>query len=315
MAKRAIDFFTSPLSALKDPKKAKKGDKESEVVLSMDREEDSGVGEGGGKKVTEKLLKKVNDSVTDALSMFTPSDDSPETVMMLKMVPMLATVISMAVGEVVREEVREMEARITSTSKSVREERLMSAVRTLTWENDRLQQYSRRESVRIWGLPQNAHESKEEVEDTVLKVFNDCGADVKLDDIAVAHRTGKQSTRGPRPVLVKFVSRRKRNEVMTKKKELRGKKGYEKTFINDDLTPLRSRLLGYVKRIDGVEKAWTVDGRIFVAKKVPLGLRPELRPKPTVIESPDDLFRLGVDRVDYKELGLAHLAESDDVQE
>ncbi|KAL8614314.1 hypothetical protein ACOMHN_007652 [Nucella lapillus] len=68
------------------------------------------------------------------------------------------------------------------------------------------------------------------------------------------------------------------------------------------------RLLGFVKRLDQVERAWTVDGRIFCVRKSPPGLSPELRPKLVIIETPDDLFdKLGVDFIDYGALGLSHL--------
>lgn len=68
------------------------------------------------------------------------------------------------------------------------------------------------------------------------------------EDIAACHRVGKTKG-GPRPILVKFVSRRKRRELMLKKKGLKGKEGYNGVFVGDDLTPLHSRLLGMVKRL------------------------------------------------------------------
>jgi hypothetical protein len=102
------------------------------------------------------------------------------------------------------------------------------------------------------------------------------------------------------------VSRRKRRELMLKKKGLKGKEGYDGVFVGDDLTPLRSRLLGTVKRLERVERAWCIDGRVHTQLKSPVGQAPH--DKPIIIRSPDDLFRLGVDHVDYAALGLPHLA-------
>ena len=85
------------------------------------------------------------------------------------------------------------------------ENRLLAAVTSLTYENDRLQQYSRRESVRIFGIRQADGETAEQVEQKVLAVFKEAGADIKEEDIAAVHRVGKVG-RGPRPILVKFVS-------------------------------------------------------------------------------------------------------------
>nr|KAG5688075.1 hypothetical protein BaRGS_007120 [Batillaria attramentaria] len=103
-----------------------------------------------------------------------------------------------------------------------------------------------------------------------------------------------------------FCRKKKRREVMMNKKTLKGNEHYKPAFINDDLTPLRARLLGYVKRLDCVDRAWTVDGKIYCIKKHPVGLNPP--PPPIVIETPDDLFeRLGITSVDFSSLGLAHL--------
>ena len=133
-------------------------------------------------------------------------------------------------------------------------------------------------------------ETAEQVEQKTLGVFKEAGADVKEEDIAAVHRVGKVG-RGLRPNLVEFVSRRKRREVMEKKKSLKGKDGYQKVYINDDLTPLRAKLL------DNVDKAWTVGGGA------------NQRPVLVVIDTPDDLFKLGLEQVDFWSLGLTHLAD------
>lgn len=255
--------------------------------------------------IHEVVLTRVN----EALSIFKPANEK-EADSLTKAIPIIATAVSVAVGEVMRTMMMEVEERLRPMS-SPKEERLFSAVRTLTYENDRLQQYSRRESIRISGFPSVKGETAEDVEGKALKLFSDVGAKVKKEDIAVAHRAGKE-TEGSRPILVRFVSRRTRNEVMSKKKNLKDKKGCSKLYINDDLTPLRARLLGYVKRLDFIHRAWTIDGRIHCLKKFPPGLAPEDRPKPQVVETPDDLFRLGVQTVDYRALGLHHLAEDSD---
>jgi hypothetical protein len=98
---------------------------------------------------------------------------------------------------------------------------------------------------------------------------------------------------------------------MKAKRNLKGKEEYKRIFVNDDITPLRARLLGYVKQLESVEKAYTVDGRIYCVTKS-AGQHPSGKPgrsKPVIVESPDNLFRLGVTQVDYNALGLGHLAE------
>ena len=92
---------------------------------------------------------------------------------------------------------------------------------------------------------------------------------------------------------------------MEKKKNLRDKDGYRNVYVNDDLTTLRARLFGYVRKMEIVHKAWTTDGKVMCVKKTPVGMDP---PRPVVIETPDDLFaRLGVTDLDFEALGLSHL--------
>jgi hypothetical protein len=226
-----------------------------------------------------------------------------------KMIPALATAVSVAVAEVMGVVMVKMDERLEKM-KTASTLGLEAAVRRLTYENDRLQQYTRRESVRIFGIKQAERETAEQVEEKVMTVMRDAEVEIDGDDIAACHRAGR-SVNGARPILVKFVSRKKRRELMMKKKSLKGKDKYNGVFIGDDLTLLRSRLLGYVKRLPCIEKAWCIDGRIHCQKRVPPGLAPADQPRPIVVETPDDLYKLGLDGVDYAALGLGHLTFSE----
>ena len=147
------------------------------------------------------------------------------------------------------------------------------------------------------------------MEQKALGVFKEAGADVKEEDIAAVHRVGKVG-RGLRPILVKFVSRRKRREVMDKKKSLKGKDGLPEGLHQRRPHTLRARLLALVKRLDNVDKAWTVGGSIHCTKKVPSGLAPGANQRPVVvIDTPDELFKLGLEQIDFRSLGLTHLAD------
>lgn len=229
-----------------------------------------------------------------------------------ELIPVIVTAVSMAVTDGVKEAMRELSNTIRNQRpkpSSANDNRLMSAVRTLTYDNDRLQQYTRRESLRIHGIAIREGETALEVEEKAINVFSVIGVEVKPDDIAAVHRAGKVA-KGTRPILVKFVSRKLRRQVMEKKKSLKNKPDYASVFVTDDLTPLRARLLGLVKRVEGVERAWTIDGRIQCVKKHPVGMD---SPRPITIETPDDLFdKLGVNDLDYEALGLSHLRLADE---
>ena len=77
----------------------------------------------------------------------------------------------------------------------------------------------------------------------------------------------------------------------------------------DDLTTLRAKMLYYLKKkVPVVESAWTIDGRMHCTKKRPPGLSERESPRRIfTIDTPGGLFKLGVDAVDFEELGLADL--------
>ena len=255
--------------------------------------------------IKETLMQRVNDALKEYKPDTTTGNEQNVSVLLSALLPPLvsavATSVSVAVGEILNKAL----LRIDST---IREKKtdpsLLAQVRVLTFENDKLQQYSRRENVRIFGIPVDAAETAEMTEKKTLEVLNKTGVSVTQEDISACHRLGKASN-GSRPVIVRFVSRRKRTEIMRKKKVLREKNN--KIFINDDLTPLRAKLLAYIKNLQITEKVWTVDGKIRCTRRTVPGYHQSDNSKPVVIESPDDLFLLGVDSVDWAKLGLQHL--------
>jgi len=306
-------LFSPLLSAKKNPKRQKLDEideTEKLIVEARGMSNEKSQREGGEwpaidvASIHETVLLRVNETLKGC----EVGGDSESLVS--RLIPALVTAVSVAVGEVVRGVLRDLgENRFVPPST----QRLKAAVVRLTYDNDRLQQYTRRESVRINGIKQEDGETAEQVETKVLKIFADAGVDVKPEDLAAVHRAGK-AKKGPRPVLARFVSRRKRREVMQKKKSLKGKHGYDGIYINDDLTPLRARLLAFVKKLDMVDRVWSNDGRIFARKKTPVGL-PNENLKPVIIETPDDLFdRLGarLTAEDFVTLGLGHLVDDDE---
>ena len=270
-----------PASATKDQKKGRT----AVVGAGEDGSQDEGMQQTdicdsiNTADIHEIVVTRVNETLT-AYKKAQGEFDSP---VIKQLVPALATAVAVAVSEAMKGVMRTTASHGhgTSAMSTATENSLFASVTSLTYENDRLQQYSRRESVRIFGIRQAEGETAEQVEQKALGVFREAGADVKEEDIAAVHRVGKVG-RGLRPILVKFVSRRKRREVM-EKKSLKGKDGYQKLYINDNLTPLRAKLLALVKRLDNVDKAWTVGGSIHCTKKVPPGLAPGANQRPVVV--------------------------------
>ena len=68
------------------------------------------------------------------------------------------------------------------------------------------EQYSRRESVVISGIPR--HVQQGELEDVALGIFKELGIHVYHSDISAIHRLGNNTSRYPARVIVRFVNRK-----------------------------------------------------------------------------------------------------------
>ncbi|KAH3771300.1 hypothetical protein DPMN_172614 [Dreissena polymorpha] len=79
---------------------------------------------------------------------------------------------------------------------------------------DSSEQYSRRNNVRIFGIPESP-ESKKSTDDIVIKLCNTLNVDVSVNEIDRSHRTGNRGGRKPRPIIVKFTSFRARQKLYT----------------------------------------------------------------------------------------------------
>ena len=249
---------------------------------------------------------RVNQSLKDTLKTLedpASADTEPGRLIARVVVPLvtaLATAITTSVAEIMNKAITEFSNRDAVTS-SKGDSTTMANLRRLTFDNDRLEQYTRRENVRIFGVEQERGETPETVERKAVQLMRETGADITSADIEACHRVGRPKN-GSRPIIVRFANRKKRTELMKMKRNLKGKDSCKGKFISDDLTRQRLRLFHYVKDLDCVEKVWTIDGKIFCLKRQVTGLPNNEQPKPFVLENPDDLFDLGLNSVDWNNL-------------
>ena len=146
---------------------------------------------------------------------------------------------------------------------------------------DRLEQYSRRENVRIRGIPRVEGENTSQL---VIDLAKECGVELSKTDISTSHRLQvKNPTMAP--IICRFVRKEKKVELMKAKKILKSKG--KKVFIDEDLTPLRARMFYALRNDPAVSAVWTMDGRLHCVATV------SGREQKVVIDSPDDLFNLG----------------------
>ena len=131
------------------------------------------------------------------------------------------------------------------------------------------EQYSRRNCLRIFGVPET---DKESTDDIVCQIANrNLGVDLRRDDIDRSHRVQRRSPASsesskPRAIIVKMTSYRHRQRLLMNRKELKG----TGLSICEDLTEsnrslLHDAFLASKKPNSKVVSSWSQDGRILVA--------------------------------------------------
>lgn len=137
----------------------------------------------------------------------------------------------------------------------------------LKYRTDELEQYQRRNSIRVFGVEEKAGEDTDAL---VLNIFNKrMGlSEVTKADLDRTHRVGPKLEGQHRAILVKFVSYQKRRLVFVNKKKLKRKPGEKTGFIiREDLTALRNSVLKEAISKLGKREVWTEDGRVIYRDK------------------------------------------------
>ena len=162
----------------------------------------------------------------------------------------LAQTLTTSFGNIIAKkdaEIRELNVRVTA----------------LEEKTDDLEQYSRRNTVRIRSIPEALNEDT----DGLVKDVAARKLDVQLTkhDFVRSHRVGRKSEEKdtPRDVIVRFTSHNTKVAVMRNARKLKG----THIFINEDLTKVRSTIAWEarsLKRENKVADTWTRDGIVFV---------------------------------------------------
>jgi len=172
-------------------------------------------------------------------------------------------------------------------------ERLLNIERRLSLN----EQYSRRETVEIVGLPENLEGAK--LEEKVVEMCNIAGAKVNLRSFHAIHRMKKQHV-----VIAKFLNRRDTITLLKNKKKLRselsdeekkklGVVGDKKIYVNESLCNTYKRLMGQCNRLfksKQIAGNYVFNGKIIIKK---------LNEESTIIQHEEDLVNLfGKDIID-----------------
>nr|KAG5693511.1 hypothetical protein BaRGS_006213 [Batillaria attramentaria] len=152
-------------------------------------------------------------------------------------------------------------------------------------DSEELEQYGRRNNVRMFGVPESDDETVEACEAKALKIIHEKLGLTKIGprDIDAIHRLGARKRRQqrrhpqgarddggsdsdsdaekrPRPIIIRFVSRKCTQSVLTNRRKLKN----SGVVIVEDLTQARYSLFMRCREHDKVDDAWTKNGKVFV---------------------------------------------------
>ena len=143
---------------------------------------------------------------------------------------------------------------------------LQKSVQKLEINCDNLEQYSRRNSLRIYGL----NERKEE--DLLDKLPDFLNKELNIEppllpqEICRAHRIGRPADDGSsRPCILKLSTYQARQKIYKKRSNL--KHSASQVYINEDLTQRRSELLWkacQLKKQRKIQDTWSYDGNVLI---------------------------------------------------
>ena len=140
---------------------------------------------------------------------------------------------------------------------------------------DQLEQYTRKNSLEIHGVPESAYSSTEEV---VLKLAEALKVPVQSQDVEISH---KLPNKGTKAIIVKFVSHKVKTQLYKERTKLKNvnisdlfpsatsatRAAATRIFLNENLTSYRRKIVNRANemRRDGLLlSVWTLDGKIFV---------------------------------------------------
>lgn len=172
-------------------------------------------------------------------------------------------------------------------------------LRMLAYRNERLEQYTRRDNLRLFNFP--IIESEDELRNKFIELGAVLGVTIQGTDINTIHKLPTTHAAQSMPVIVRLNNRRIRNDLLYAKKAPLNTPDnpFRGVFIQEDLTQQRSKLLRFVKAHANTERTRTSEGRIRVTLKDDRGAG-----RNVIIENPDDLFKIGVDNFDITSFGF-----------
>ncbi|KAK6181853.1 hypothetical protein SNE40_009632 [Patella caerulea] len=134
---------------------------------------------------------------------------------------------------------------------------------------DDLEQYGRRNCIRISGIAETPNEI---VENKVIDVLKQVIPDIAPSDIQNSHRVGKPIMGNPQKIIVRLSNYKTKVSIMRGKKVVNSAE--DNIYINEDLTRYRAHIFKHTRKSfksNLINGCWTRDGKIFIRERKPDG--------------------------------------------
>ena len=129
---------------------------------------------------------------------------------------------------------------------------------------DAIDQKQKWDCLRVFGVPtkpDSQWEKREETLETVKNIANSMDVQISEHDITECYRTHSQAK--SKPIVIRFNNSGTRLHFLQNKKKLKG----SKIYIEEELTPRRSKLAHEIRTSEAVNAQWIRSGKIFFTLK------------------------------------------------
>lgn len=169
--------------------------------------------------------------------------------------------IGALVGTEIAKHMKPLKDELKAKEKTISD--LQERLNKLETKLDDQEQYSRRENLRISGLPEKEGENLEKDLIEVLNTNMELDPPICPDDILRLHRIGKKQPGKHRQIIIRLHSYATRTKIYSQKKKL----VRTSLSLNEDLTKTRGHILYLArkaKREGKIAEAWSYNGRLHV---------------------------------------------------
>lgn len=155
-----------------------------------------------------------------------------------------------------KNKLKEQEEKINQMEKEVNN--LKIELEQVKMDKDNVEQYTRKNNVRIFGIKEV---NQENTENLVIKLCQEkLNINLTANDIEICHRVGTNNNKNNRPIFVKLISNKVKNDIYYAKSKLKGLK----ITIREDITKHRMEIIKTAVEEFGPKNVWTQNGSMYI---------------------------------------------------